>query len=196
MPSRATTFIGIPVDVPRMHHDALVHEPDADRLADRREHRHGGREAVAVDREAAQRVVRDPDVLAVVLDRVGLTGSTMNAPSSPRPTWSVALWCEWYISEPGVVGRELVRVRLARARSASGSRTARRPGRSRRTRRRGSGRRSSPCRLFVKIARTLSPCVDADRRARATACCSPAPRPAASARRSAARSRRWSGRTP
>ena len=27
-------------------------------------------------------------------------GSTMNAPSSPRPTWSVALWCEWYISEP------------------------------------------------------------------------------------------------
>ena len=25
----------------------------------------------------------------------------MNAPSRPRPTWSVALWCEWYIIEPG-----------------------------------------------------------------------------------------------
>ena len=24
----------------------------------------------------------------------------MKAPSRPRPTWSVALWCEWYISEP------------------------------------------------------------------------------------------------
>ena len=29
-------------------------------------------------------------------------GSTMNAPSRPRPTWSVALWCEWYICEPAV----------------------------------------------------------------------------------------------
>src|SRR5664279_1114139 len=27
-------------------------------------------------------------------------GSTMNAPSRPRPTWSVALWWEWYISDP------------------------------------------------------------------------------------------------
>ena len=26
-------------------------------------------------------------------------GSTMNAPSSPRPTWSVALWWEWYIRD-------------------------------------------------------------------------------------------------
>ena len=25
----------------------------------------------------------------------------MNAPRSPRPTWSVALWWEWYIIEPG-----------------------------------------------------------------------------------------------
>ena len=25
----------------------------------------------------------------------------MNAPSRPRPTWSVALWWEWYIIEPG-----------------------------------------------------------------------------------------------
>ena len=25
----------------------------------------------------------------------------MKAPRRPRPTWSVALWCEWYISEPG-----------------------------------------------------------------------------------------------
>ena len=32
----------------------------------------------------------------------------MNAPSRPRPTWSVALWWEWYISEPGLLGRELV----------------------------------------------------------------------------------------
>ena len=27
----------------------------------------------------------------------------MNAPSSPWPTWSVALWCEWYMSEPAFV---------------------------------------------------------------------------------------------
>ena len=26
----------------------------------------------------------------------------MNAPSSPRPTWSVALWWEWYMCEPAV----------------------------------------------------------------------------------------------
>ena len=24
----------------------------------------------------------------------------MKAPSRPRPTWSVALWWEWYIIEP------------------------------------------------------------------------------------------------
>ena len=27
-------------------------------------------------------------------------GSTMNAPSSPRPTCFAALWCEWYMCEP------------------------------------------------------------------------------------------------
>ena len=32
----------------------------------------------------------------------GSFGSTMNAPSRPRPTWSVALWCEWYMCDPGV----------------------------------------------------------------------------------------------
>ena len=32
----------------------------------------------------------------------------MNAPSSPRPTWSVALWCEWYMCEPAVLADELV----------------------------------------------------------------------------------------
>ena len=31
----------------------------------------------------------------------GFLGSTTKAPSRPRPTWSVALWCEWYMSEPG-----------------------------------------------------------------------------------------------
>ena len=40
-------------------------------------------------------------------------GSTMNAPSRPRPTWSVALWCEWYMSEPAFRGGELVGIRLA-----------------------------------------------------------------------------------
>ncbi len=24
----------------------------------------------------------------------------MKAPRRPRPTWSLALWCEWYIIEP------------------------------------------------------------------------------------------------
>src|SRR4051794_16901369 len=27
----------------------------------------------------------------------------MKAPSRPRPTWSVALWCEWYMCEPVVL---------------------------------------------------------------------------------------------
>ena len=44
-----------------MHHVALVHEPDDDRLAEGRDDRCRGREAAAVDREAAERVVADPD---------------------------------------------------------------------------------------------------------------------------------------
>ena len=57
--------------------DALVHEPDRDLVAERRDDRRGRREAPAVDREAAQRVVADPDdvlgdavVLVVALRRV------------------------------------------------------------------------------------------------------------------------------
>ena len=50
-----------PVEVPRMHHVALVHEPDDDRVAQLRDDRRRGREAAAVDREAAERVVADPD---------------------------------------------------------------------------------------------------------------------------------------
>ena len=44
-----------------MHHVALVHEPDDDRLAEGRDDRRGRREATAVDREAAEGVVADPD---------------------------------------------------------------------------------------------------------------------------------------
>ena len=88
-----------PVEMPRVHHDPLVHEPDAHGLAHRGEHRDRRRKAVPVDREPAELVVRDPGVLAVGLDG-SFFGSTMNGPSRPRPTWSVALWWEWYIREP------------------------------------------------------------------------------------------------
>ena len=66
------------------------------------EDRHHRREPVPVDREAAQRVVEIQTYSRSNLSSaVGSFGSTTNAPSRPRPTWSVALWCEWYISEPG-----------------------------------------------------------------------------------------------
>ena len=44
-----------------MHHVALVHEPDHDRLAEGRDDRCRRREATAVDREATEGVVADPD---------------------------------------------------------------------------------------------------------------------------------------
>ena len=49
------------VGVPRVHHHALVHEADEDPLALLGDDGRGGREAVAVDGEAAQRVVVDED---------------------------------------------------------------------------------------------------------------------------------------
>jgi pyruvate/2-oxoacid:ferredoxin oxidoreductase beta subunit len=69
---------GHPVQVPRMHHVAFIHEPDDDRLPEVRHDRRRGREAASVDGEPAQRVVADPDdvlgrtiLLVVPLGRVG-----------------------------------------------------------------------------------------------------------------------------
>ena len=98
-----------------------------DRLADRREDRHDRREAVAVDREPAQRVVRDPDVLAVVLSTVGSFGSMMKAPEQPAADLVGGVVVGVVHHRARRLGHELVGERLARARSASGSRTARRP---------------------------------------------------------------------
>jgi hypothetical protein len=44
-----------------MHHHALVHESNEDLVAERRHDRRRRGEAAAVDREAAKRVVADPD---------------------------------------------------------------------------------------------------------------------------------------
>ena len=79
-----------------------------DLLAEGRDDRRRRREAAAVDREAAQRVVADPDdvlggavELVVALRRV-LRLDDERARAARGPTWSVALWCEWYMCEPVV----------------------------------------------------------------------------------------------
>jgi hypothetical protein len=59
-----------------MHHVALIHEADRDRVAQLRDDWRGCGEAATVDREPAQRVVADPDdVLAyAVLALVAIGG--------------------------------------------------------------------------------------------------------------------------
>ena len=64
-----------PVQMPRMGHRPLVHEPDDDRVAEVRDDRSGGRETAAVDGEPAKHVVADPDdVLLGPIDLVVSVG--------------------------------------------------------------------------------------------------------------------------
>ncbi len=102
-----------PVEMPRVHHDSLVHEPDPDALADRGEDRHNGREAVAVDREPAELIVRDPHVLAVVLDRIGRRVDE-ERPEEPTTDLVRRVVVRVVHQRARVDRRELVGVRLAR----------------------------------------------------------------------------------
>ena len=96
-----------------MHHDPLVHEPDPDRFATGREHRQDGREAVAVDREAAEGVVRDPGVVAVDLHLVRLRLDD-ERPEQAAPDLVGRVVMRVVHERTGSPSRELVGVRAAR----------------------------------------------------------------------------------